>query len=100
MGQIDDKVAFVTGAGFGIGRATAALLACEGAQVVVADVTGAEEEAASTIGNGAVAVHADVSTAADVEAMVATAVSLDDCPVIERAAAARMLASEVCSAPP
>lgn len=74
MGRIDGKVAIVTGAGSGIGRATAALLAREGARVVVADVTGAEQETASTIGEGAFAVHADVSKAADVEAMVAAAV--------------------------
>lgn len=35
MGQLDGKIAFVTGAGSGIGRETAILLAGEGAQVVV-----------------------------------------------------------------
>ena len=45
MGKLDGKAAIVTGAGSGMGRATAALLASEGAKVVVADIdeTGAAE---------------------------------------------------------
>ncbi len=43
--------------------------------MVAADVTGAEQETASAIGEGALAVHADVSKAAEVEAMVAAAVA-------------------------
>lgn len=38
QGRVQDKVAIVTGAGSGIGRATAILLACEGASVVAADI--------------------------------------------------------------
>lgn len=75
MGRVENKVAIVTGAGSGIGRATAQVLASEGASVVVSDVTGAEQDAAREIGGETLAVHADVSNAADVEAMVAAAVS-------------------------
>ena len=38
MGQFDDKVGIVTGAGGGIGQAYAEALAREGAAVVVADI--------------------------------------------------------------
>jgi len=47
MGQLEGKVAVVTGAGQGIGRAIADGLAGEGARIVVADLRGAEEAAAA-----------------------------------------------------
>ncbi|HVO22270.1 MAG TPA: SDR family NAD(P)-dependent oxidoreductase [Candidatus Margulisiibacteriota bacterium] len=78
MHRLQSKVALITGAASGIGRAAALRFAEEGARVVVADIQDAlGEETASTIraaAGEACFVHADVSRAADAEAMVAAAV--------------------------
>jgi NAD(P)-dependent dehydrogenase (short-subunit alcohol dehydrogenase family) len=75
VGRLDGKITVVTGAGSGIGRASAILFAAEGAKVVCADRSGREDETARAIGDAAVGVHVDVSVAADVERMVDTAES-------------------------
>lgn len=73
-GSLAGKVAVVTGAGSGIGRATALLFAEHGAQVVCADRSGEQTAVAQEIGDeAALAVHADVSVAADVERMIGAA---------------------------
>lgn len=73
------KVALVTGAAGGMGRATAQAFAAAGARVVAADIAGDDGEQTAKLirGNGgeAVFVRTDVSDAADVEAAVATAVN-------------------------
>ncbi|GAB4321588.1 MAG: SDR family oxidoreductase [Dehalococcoidia bacterium] len=74
MGRLEGKVAIVTGAGSGIGKAAALLFAREGAKVVCADIKGADQTAAE-IGDDALAVTADVSKPADVQAMVKAATS-------------------------
>ena len=75
---MQDKVALVTGASSGIGRATALVFAREGAKVVVADlnVVGGQEtvQLVKAAGGEAVFVETDVAQAASVEAMVQTAV--------------------------
>ena len=77
MGRLDGKVALVSGAARGMGRAMAQLFAAEGANVVVADRDEeAGERVASEIrdlGGEARAVPTDVSVGAHVEAAVHTA---------------------------
>jgi NAD(P)-dependent dehydrogenase (short-subunit alcohol dehydrogenase family) len=76
--RFEGKVAIVTGAANGIGRATAAAFAREGAAVVVADVDvdggNATAEAIRSAGGQAEFVVTDVSSPEDVQRMVATAI--------------------------
>jgi len=74
VGRLDGKVAIVTGAGSGIGEATARLMVREGASVVVADIDGpAAERVAGGLGN-AIAVEVDVSDEPSIVRMVEAAV--------------------------
>jgi len=73
--KLQDRVAIVTGAGQGIGAATAKLMATEGAKVVVSDVndiTGSEVVAAITSAGGqATYIHCDVSDSDEVKTLMA-----------------------------
>jgi NAD(P)-dependent dehydrogenase (short-subunit alcohol dehydrogenase family) len=72
--RLQDRVAVVTGAGSGIGLATARRFASEGAHVVCVDVDEAAGQAAAEATNG-LFVRADVTVEADVIAMYDAAVS-------------------------
>jgi NAD(P)-dependent dehydrogenase (short-subunit alcohol dehydrogenase family) len=78
MGLLEDKTAIVTGAGRGLGREHALLLAAEGAAVVVNDVDAAEAQAVvadiEAAGGRAAANTDDVASFAGAEAMVTQAV--------------------------
>ena len=72
MGELDGKVAVITGAGSGMGRASAQVFVREGAKVLATDVTGQQDETAAELGEAVVSCRCDVSVEEEVEAMFAT----------------------------
>ncbi|MBK8500948.1 MAG: glucose 1-dehydrogenase [Saprospiraceae bacterium] len=77
--RLENKVALITGAGNGIGRATALLFAAEGAKIVAVDLK--DKDGLETVkmikeqGYSGIFVHADVSKSADCEHMISEAES-------------------------
>jgi 3-oxoacyl-[acyl-carrier protein] reductase len=75
MGVLDDKVAIVTGSARGIGRATAELLASQGAKVLINDLDAdLAEQTASEIDGETVVYGGDLTAEGATDALVATAV--------------------------
>jgi 3-oxoacyl-[acyl-carrier protein] reductase len=74
--RLAEKIALVTGAGSGFGAGIARTFAHEGAKVAIVDINDkAARDVAGEIGESALAVHADVSRRADVEAAVQATVA-------------------------
>lgn len=71
MGTLDGKIALITGAASGIGRATAERFAAEGATICAADFDDTNGKAVAD-SVGGLYVHADAGDANDVDAMFAT----------------------------
>ncbi len=77
MDALKGKVAIITGAGSGIGRASALRFAAEGAKLVLGDKTDAVHETAQMVkdaGGSATALQIDAGVEADVEKLVKTAI--------------------------
>jgi NAD(P)-dependent dehydrogenase (short-subunit alcohol dehydrogenase family) len=76
--KLKGKVALITGAGSGMGKATALLFASEGAKVAAADISEAAVESAvreiRQAGGEAIALNADVAKSEDVQRMVAATI--------------------------
>jgi NAD(P)-dependent dehydrogenase (short-subunit alcohol dehydrogenase family) len=75
MRFLEGKVAVVTGAGSGMGKATAKILAREGALVVVCDISGAQDDTAAQLGGDAIAAHCDIRDESQVSAVIDLAVA-------------------------
>ena len=71
--RLQNKIAVITGAGSGMGKAMAELFSAQGAKVILADISGKQDEVAASIGGAAVPVHCNVADEGDVQKMIAAA---------------------------
>jgi NAD(P)-dependent dehydrogenase (short-subunit alcohol dehydrogenase family) len=71
--RLANKVAVITGAGSGMGKSMAEIFSREGARVVLADISGQQNEVAAAIGKAAVPVQCNVADEGEVQRMIATA---------------------------
>jgi NAD(P)-dependent dehydrogenase (short-subunit alcohol dehydrogenase family) len=73
MTELEGKIAVITGAGSGMGRAATQVFVREGAQVLAADISGGQDDTAAALGDAVSAFAVDVTDEASVEAMFAAA---------------------------
>ena len=73
MAELARKVAVITGAGSGMGRAAAQVFVREGARVLAADISGRQNDTAEALGEGVVPCHVDIADEPSMEAMFAQA---------------------------
>ncbi len=69
MGELDGKIAVITGAGSGMARASTHVFVREGAKVLAVDISGRENDTAAELGDSVVPFHCDVTQEPEVEAM-------------------------------
>jgi len=70
MGRLQDKIAIVTGAGSGIGRAIVLRFAAEGARVIATDMNDKENEVAAEAQGEVIPFHCDVANPEQVQALM------------------------------
>ncbi len=73
MAELEGKVAVITGAGSGMGRAATQVFVREGARVLAADISGGQDDTAAALGDAVSAIQVDVTQEDSVEAMFAAA---------------------------
>jgi NAD(P)-dependent dehydrogenase (short-subunit alcohol dehydrogenase family) len=75
MGELDGKVAVITGAGSGMGKASVEVFAREGARGIIAvDISGAQDDTAKAVGPNVIPVRADITEEKEVAAAIDAAV--------------------------
>jgi NAD(P)-dependent dehydrogenase (short-subunit alcohol dehydrogenase family) len=75
MGELEGKVAVITGAGSGMAKASTRVFVREGARVLAADISGAEKDTAAELGSAVVPFHCDVTKEDEVAAMFDAAIA-------------------------
>jgi NAD(P)-dependent dehydrogenase (short-subunit alcohol dehydrogenase family) len=71
MGLLDGKIAWISGAGSGMGKASTEVFVREGARVAAIDISGAQHDTAAALGDAVFPLHCDISQEDDVRSSIA-----------------------------